>query len=209
MEPDNRPVHLMPVPGPAGTQTAAAVASSDGPPQETPGLTPPLGQGRPGMFVTDIVVELGFAPAERVTEIVKEARIAGAAPEDLMLDAGVIDADQLARATAERYGLDHVDLNVYRVDMGAANLITVESARRYQAIPVGFVDSDTLLVAVADPGNVLAVDDIQMITGLNCQVAVAAWEDIEAQIRQLNTLESAVSEAVADDDEQEGLADVR
>ena len=207
MEPDNRPVHLMPVPGPAAVE-AAAVAPGNGPPQETPGLTPPLGHGRPGMFVTDIVVELGYAPAERVSEIVKEARIAGAAPEELMLEAGLVDADQLARAIAERYGLDHVDLNVYRVDMGAANLITVESARRYQAIPVGFVDSDTLLVAVADPANVLAVDDIQMITGLNCQVAVAAWEDIEAQIRQLNTLESAVSEAVADDDESEGLADV-
>ena len=80
--------------------------------------------------------------------------------------------------------------------MAAANLIPVNTARRYQALPVGFVDKETLLVAMADPTNVLAVDDIQIATGLDCRVAVAAEEDIEALIGRLNTLQSAVSEAV-------------
>ncbi len=44
------------------------------------------------------------------------------------------------RAVAERYGLDHIDLSVYQVDMAAANLISVNTARRYRALPVGFVD---------------------------------------------------------------------
>ncbi len=48
--------------------------------------------------------------------------------------------------------------------MGAANLLSVASARRYRAVPVGYVDKQTLLVAIADPANVLAIDDIQ-ITG--------------------------------------------
>ena len=81
--------------------------------------------------------------------------------------------------------------------MAAANLISVNTARRYRALPVGFVDKETLLVAMADPTNVLAVDDIQIATGLDCRVAVAAEEDIEALIGRLNTLQSAVSEAVA------------
>ena len=80
--------------------------------------------------------------------------------------------------------------------MAAANLIPVNTARRYRALPVGFVDKETLLVAMADPTNVLAVDDIQIATGLDCRVAVAAEEDIEALIGRLNTLQSAVSEAV-------------
>ena len=105
----------------------------------------------------------------------------------------MIDGDQLSRAIAERYGLDHVDLNVYKVDMGAANLLSVTAARRYKAIPVGYVDKETLLLAMADPANVLAVDDIQMMTGLHCRVAVAAEDDIEALIGRMNTLESAVS----------------
>ena len=80
--------------------------------------------------------------------------------------------------------------------MAAANLISVNTARRYRALPVGFVDKQTLLVAMADPTNVLAVDDIQIATALDCRVAVAAEEDIEALIGRLNTLQSAVSEAV-------------
>jgi type IV pilus assembly protein PilB len=115
----------------------------------------------------------------------------------------MIDADQLSRAIAERYGHDHVDLNVYHVDMGAANLLSVAAARRYQAIPVGYHDSDTLLVAIVDPANVLAIDDIHMITGLNCRVAVAAAEDVEGLIRRMTTLENAVTEAIDDEEEAE------
>ncbi len=79
--------------------------------------------------------------------------------------------------------------------MGAANLLSVAAARRYRRVPVGYVDTKTLLVAIVDPANVLAIDDIHMITGLNCRIAVAAADDIEALIRRLNTLESAVTEA--------------
>ena len=92
----------------------------------------------------------------------------------MLLAEGTINAEQLSRAVAERYGLDHVDLSVYQVDLAAAALFPVAMARRYNAVPVGYVDPQTLLVAVADPANVLAVDDIQMATGLDCQIAVAA-----------------------------------
>ena len=128
--------------------------------------------------------------------MITEARVAGKTPEALLREHNVIDADQLSRAIAERYGLDHIDLNVYKVDMGAANLLSMSAARRYRAIPVGYVDRETLLLAIADPANVLAVDDIQMMTGLHCQVAVAAEDDIDALIGRMNTLETAVSEAV-------------
>ncbi|MCB1009012.1 MAG: Flp pilus assembly complex ATPase component TadA, partial [Acidobacteria bacterium] len=67
---------------------------------------------------------------------------------------------------------------------------------------VGFVDSDTLLLAMADPANVLAIDDVQMMTGLNCRVAVAAEVDIDNLINQLNSLESAVTEAVEEDEDE-------
>ena len=159
------------------------------------------------MFLTDVVVELGYATRERVDEVIQEARVAGGAPDELLVEKSLIDSDQLSRAVAERYGLDHVDLNNYHVDMGAANLLSVAAARRYQAVPVGYVDPKTLLVAIADPANVLAIDDIHMITGLNCKVAVAAGEDIESLIRRLNSLESAVTEAVEDEEDIE-LGDV-
>jgi type IV pilus assembly protein PilB len=172
------------------------------------GLTPPMHRGHSGMFVTDVIVELGYATRERVDEVIEEARSAGKSPEALLREHNLIDGDQLSRAVAERYGLDHVDLSEYKVDMGATNLLSVTAARRYQSIPVGYVNKETLLLAMSDPANVLAVDDIQMMTGLNCRVAVAAEEDIEALIGRMNTLESAVSEAVSEDEELEAEAEV-
>jgi type IV pilus assembly protein PilB len=204
---DKRPGYLRPVPA-AGETSAATAETLETPQDGTPGLTPPRGHGRSGLFITDLVVQLGYASAERVAEVVNEARMLGRAPETLLVEQSVIDTDQLSHAIAERYGLDHIDLSVYKVDMGAANLISSDAARRYQALPVGYADKDTLIVAMADPANVLAIDDIQMITGLGCRVAVTPPEDIEAQIRRLSTLESAVSEAVDDEEGEEGLADV-
>jgi hypothetical protein len=51
--------------------------------------------------------------------------------------------------------------------------------------------------------GLLAIDDIQMLTGLNCRVAVAAEADIEALIGRLSTLESSVAEAVSEDEAEE------
>jgi type IV pilus assembly protein PilB len=194
MDPRDFPSHLRPVPD-SGDATAPALEPEAG---GTPGLTPPLARGRSSGFVTDVLVDLGFAPEDRARQAIEEARTAGRPPERLLLEQGAIDPNQLSRAVAERYGLDHIDLEIYQVDMAAANLISVNTARRYMALPVGFVDEQTLIVAMADPANVLAVDDIQIATALDCRVAVAAEEDIEALIGRLNTLQSAVSEAVTE-----------
>ena len=110
-------------------------------------------RGHSGMFVTDVVVDLGYASRERVDEVINEARVAGKTPEALLRDHQVIDGDQLSRAIAERYGLDHVDLNLYKVDMGAANLLSMSAARRYRALPVGYVDTETLLRRDGRPGQ--------------------------------------------------------
>jgi type IV pilus assembly protein PilB len=192
MDSRDYPTHLRPVPD-SGDSTAPALEPS-GP----PGLTPPRARGRSSGFVTDVLVDLGYVGDDVARRAIEEARTAARPPEQLLLEQRAIDADQLSRAVAERYGLDHVDLSVYQVDMAAANLISVNTARRYRALPVGFVNKETLLVAMADPTNVLAVDDIQIATALDCRVAVAAEEDIEALIGRLNTLQSAVSEAVTE-----------
>ncbi len=207
MTPDpTRPGHLRPVPA-AETDGATARALDAPPPQEgTQGLTPPLTRSHSGRFITDVIVDLGYLSDERVQQVIAEARTAGRSPETLMLEQGLVDGDQLSRAMAERYGLDHVDLNSYQVDMGAANMVSVQTARRYRAVPVGFIDENTLLLAMADPANVIAIDDIQMLTGLNCRVAVAAEVDIEALIGRLNTLETSVAEAVSEDEEEEELS---
>jgi type IV pilus assembly protein PilB len=92
--------------------------------------------------------------------------------------------------------------------MGAANLLSASLARRYQAVPVAYVDPQTLLVAMADPANVLAVDDIALLTRLDIRPGVASEEDIASLISRLNRFEDAVQEAVDEGEEQAGIAEI-
>jgi type IV pilus assembly protein PilB len=198
------PSHLQPVPD---SGTSAAPTLPDPEAQGTPGLTPPLHRGHSRGFITDVLVELGFASAELVQSAIEAARTAGRTPESLLLEQGTISDEQLSRATAERYGLDHVDLAVYGVDVAAAALFPVTMARRYMAVPVGYVDQHTLLVAAADPANVLAVDDIQIATGLDCHIAVAARADVESLLGRLGTLQNAAAEAIIEEQDEGEIAE--
>ena len=155
-------------------------------------------------FLTDVIVELGLASRTAVDEALEVARNSGTAPERLLLESGALTQDGLARALAERYGLEHLDLTSYQVDMQAANLISTPVARRHSALPVGFADEHTLLVAMADPSNVLAIDDMAIMTGYDVRVAVAPPEDIAALISKLNRLEDVVEGQVDEDADGDG-----
>ncbi|HWA54927.1 MAG TPA: ATPase, T2SS/T4P/T4SS family [Solirubrobacterales bacterium] len=204
------PMHLRPVPDSGGSAAPALGDQQQGP----LGLTQPRQRGHSRGFITDVLIELGYATEEKVVAAIEASRTAGVPPEALLLTEGAISSDQLSRAVAERYGLDHVDLSVYQVDVAAAALFPAAMARRYKAVPVGYVDSKTLLVAAVDPANVLAVDDIQIATGLDCRIAVAAEDDVEALLARLSTLQNAATEAIVDDqhgleeEEDEALAEV-
>ena len=160
---------------------------------------PCLDSGRPQRTgakrrIGDVIVQLGFAERELVEKAVEKGRAGGVPLGQSLIDAGIVDSNQLAQALAERNGLDYVDLNSFEVDQGAANLIDAAKARRYQTIPISFLGEQTVLVATADPANVLALDDIAMATGYEVRRAVASPEDIDGVIDQLSRLGDAVEE---------------
>jgi type IV pilus assembly protein PilB len=161
---------------------------------ERTGITGPSRRGSSPRFLTDVIVEMGLVSRRQVEDAIETSRGTGTMPERVLLDSGALTQDGLTRALAERYGLDHLDLGVFSVDMSAANLVSTLAAKRYQAVPVAFADKRTLLVAMADPSNVLAVDDIAIMTGYEVRVAVAPPEDIANLISRLDRLEDVVSE---------------
>ncbi len=169
---------------------------SEAQPETFTGVTPPTRRGGSSRQLTDVVVELGFADQETVARAVEDARSAGVPPERMLLDQQAITSEQLSRAIAERYGLDHLDLGIFKVDMAAANLLSAAAAKRYGAVPVSYIDEHTLLLAMSDPANVLAVDDVALLTHLDVRPAVASAEDISALITRMNRFEDAVAEAV-------------
>jgi type IV pilus assembly protein PilB len=190
-------------PGAAPEIDAAAMSG------ERSGITGPSRRGSSPRFLTDVIVDMGLVARRQVEEAIETSRATGTMPERVLLDGGALTQDGLTRALAERYGLDHLDLGVFSVDMTAANLVGISAAKRYQAVPVAFTDKRTLLVAMADPSNVLAVDDIAIMTGYEVRVAVAPPEDIVALISRLDRLEDVVSEQEGQvEDAQEGGAEV-
>ena len=111
---DERPAHLRPVPAPSSEATAREL--DELPADVTAGLTKPLGRGNSTMFLTDVVVELGYSTRERVEAVIEEARIAGRSADEMLIEQRLVDGDQISRAVAERYGLDHIDLSAYHVE---------------------------------------------------------------------------------------------
>ncbi len=178
-------------------------AGATGPPA---GLTPPRQRGGSGRFLTDVLVDLGFITRDRADHAIQEGRTAGVSAERVLLDERAITSEQLSHAIAERYGLDHIDLSVFKTDMTAVNLLSASAAKRYGAVPVAFVDDRTLLLAMADPANVLALDDIALLTHLDVRPAVASSDDIASLIVRMNRFEAAVQEAV--DEGEQGAAPV-
>jgi type IV pilus assembly protein PilB len=198
-----RATHLRAV-GSAGAKDKA----EEQPSRPFNGITPPTRRGGASRFLTDVLVELGFCERERVEQAIEEAKNAGVPPERILLEQRAITAEQLSKATAERYGLDHLDLGAFKVDMGAVNLLGATAAKRYGAVPVSFVDDNTILVAMSDPANVIAVDDIAMLTRLDVQAAVASADDVGSLIARMNHFEEAVQEAVEEGEEGAGAVEI-
>jgi type IV pilus assembly protein PilB len=155
-------------------------------PKKGNGITTPSRRGGSGRVLTDVIVDLGFVEREAMDEAVAMAHSAGSAAERVLLSTGALSEAELARAVAERFGLDHLDLRAYRVDPDAAKLVTPAAIKRYQAVPVSFASDRTLLVAMSDPANVLAVDDIAVMTGYEVRPAVASPSDIESVLERIN-----------------------
>ena len=172
------------------------------------GVTPPRNPGAGPRFLTDVIVELGLVPRERVDQAVEAARAGGVTPESLLVQHNVLSPDGLARAIAERNGLNHIDLTVFQVDMGAANLLGSAAAKRYEAVPVKFHGENVLILAMADPANIIAIDDVSMMTGYEVRPAVASREDILALISRLTRLDEVVRSASDEEEEQSGPAEV-
>ena len=144
--------------------------------------------------IGDIIVEHDFATREAVERAVVEARETGRTTGQTLLEHGVVTPAQLARAVAERYGIEHVDLNEYPIDQGATALVDPSVLRKHRTVPVAFLDEKSLLVATPDPANVLAIDDLSMMTGYDIRRAVATEEDVDALLARLGRLDSAVEE---------------
>ena len=172
-------------------------------PDATPaGVVAPSEPGGRSGFLSDVIVELGFAARDTVEKAVRAARSPGTTVARVLVESGAVTEEQLAHATAERYGIAYVDLGNFAVEARAANLIKPSAAKRYQAVPVGFMGGG-LLVAMADPADALGVNDIAVMTKMDVKPAVASRPALDALLESLPLHEDRSGDDRDDQDESE------
>jgi len=137
----------------------------------------------------DIVVSLGFCERAAVEAAVTVAAASGELLGQVLLERGTLTTDQLAIAMAKRFGLEHRNLADIALDSAAAELVSFAAARRMGAVPVSVSSDHTLVVAIANPENFLALEDVSMFTGMQIKPVVVSQEDLETLLRRLSVLD--------------------
>ena len=100
---------------------------------------------------------------------------------------GFLEENELTAFLSKQYGVPAIDLREFDIDNETIALIPREVVHKHKVIPVNRTGS-TLIVAMADPSNIFAVDDIKFLTGYNVEIVVASEEDIEgAEEKYYNT----------------------
>ena len=152
----------------------------------------------------DILLEGGLVSPTQLEAAYEEQQRVGRALGRVLIEQGVLTESQLVAALATQIGLRFVDLSDFSVDGSAVGRVPGTVCRRHSAIPIGFEDSK-LLVAMADPANVFAIDDIRSLTGMDVKPVVATRADIAAAIDRYYRADSDLDDisAVLDAQEEE------
>jgi type IV pilus assembly protein PilB len=133
-------------------------------------------------LVADVVEQTGLISQEEVAAVRARART-GSFPQAL-IDEGLAAGDRVAAALSARFGMPVVDLLETGVSQDAASEIPLHVLERVVAIPYQ-IEAGVLRIAVADPQNVNAIDELKLATRLPLELSVAARDDILAEVKRL------------------------
>jgi type IV pilus assembly protein PilB len=130
----------------------------------------------------------------------------------VLIEDDLVTESDLVATLASHLKLEYVDLSDYPVDAAAARLVSDSLARRYLALPIGWIEG-RLIVAMADPSNVFAIDDIRTVTGAELRIAVATKQAIVETIgkhhRMMSDAENVSAEASSTFESETDLSSVR
>ena len=136
-----------------------------------------------------LLIARGLLTPEQLDAALEEQERTHRSLGRILIDGGQVSEAGLVSTLASQLGLEYVDIADYAVDPSATTLISDALARRYQALPIGWQDG-RLVVAMADPSNVFAVDDIRTITGADVRMVVSTRASVLAAIDKYHRLDS-------------------
>ena len=137
---------------------------------------------QPWPALGSLLVRDGLLTEDELQSALEQQRESGKRLGEILVERGSVTRTQVARLLAEQVEMPLVELEESDIDSDAATLLPEELARRYSAVPVGFLPDNSLLVAVADPTNVLHWDELRLALGVPLRFGVASPEAIDAAI---------------------------
>jgi type IV pilus assembly protein PilB len=158
----------------------------------------------------DLLVRDGLITTSQLHEALTEKSRHGHRLGETLMEKGWVTSREVAKALAEQHQLDFIDLTATEVDHQAAALLPERLARRSKVLPVRILENNVMLVAVADPTDVLASDDLRLALGMNLRLVVADSADIEHALGQVfRTQVEVAGDVGGDSSDEERVDDVR
>jgi type IV pilus assembly protein PilB len=189
-QPPIKPPVQPPVPPPKST---AQPAPSQGEHKGTPetgrrprARTESLGQ---------ILLDEGVVTREQLEKAMQMQHRSGGHLGRILVEQGVVTEKQLAKALSVQWGLDVVDLSSLEIDSDVVKVIPQHIAQRHKVLAISKTRKK-LRLAIADPLNVVALDDVRLVTGLEIEAVVAAEDEILAAISRYYVGNESLEEAM-------------
>lgn len=142
-----------------------------------------------------MLVRAGVISESQLGEAIDAA--AGRSLSAVLEELGYANETQVAQTVAEQMGLAFVDVGGYDIDPNAATLITSEMMRKHLVLPVK-LEADELVVAMSDPANIFAIDDLRIVTRMEVRPVVAAEGELLAAIERFTTNQTNVEDMLGD-----------
>jgi len=162
----------------------------------------------------EILVSEGYVSQEDLGIALTEQSERGQSLGRVLVDLGMLSEVQLVSALAAQVGMDFIELSDYPVDRVAVALLPAALCRRHTVLAVGFEDG-ALRLAMADPGNVVAVDDVRNMTGIQVRPVVATRDDLTQAIdrycrsdNEMEDLQSSFDETEAEKEDLSKVGDI-
>ncbi len=155
-----------------------------------------------GARLGELLVRERLITPLQLQQAVEEQRSGGGRLGYQLTKMGFIEENELTAFLSKQYGVPSIDLNEFDIEGEIIKLIPKEVVLKHQVIPVNRTGS-TLIVAMADPSNIFAIDDIKFLTGYNVEVVVASEQAIEGAVEKYYTSNVTFDDVMLDFDEDD------
>ncbi|HEY7680950.1 MAG TPA: ATPase, T2SS/T4P/T4SS family, partial [Terriglobia bacterium] len=126
-----------------------------------------------GTRLGDLMVKEGLITQPQLAQSLEHQKKNGGRLGSCLVKLGFVTDEDVTTFLSRQYGVPSINLTYFEVDPEVIRLVPEETARRYEVVPLSRVGS-SLTIAMVDPTNVFAMDDIKFMTGFNVEPVVAS-----------------------------------